>query len=123
MLLQTDESACRTKTEDGLRILDCMRGHPARWNDKTVVLFDAFVRGVHEGTVPDDNEFTLFELDGNGDVVGVQRQWAWLLVDNVCSSWPTTVPPFKRTIQHKEIRFSQWLESMQKDVECAFGIT
>jgi hypothetical protein len=25
------------------RILSIMRGHPARWNDKTIVLFDAFV--------------------------------------------------------------------------------
>jgi hypothetical protein len=104
------------------RILSSTRGHPARWNDKTVVLFDTFVRGIYEGSALDDNEFTLFELNGNGDVVAVQYQGAWLLVDNGYLSWPTTVPPFKRTIHHKVIRFSQWLESIRKDVECTFGI-
>jgi hypothetical protein len=85
-------------------------------------LFDAFVRGIYKGKILDDDEFTLFELDEKGDVVEVQYQGAWLLVDNGYLNWPTTVPPFNRTIHYKEIRFSQWLESVRKDVECTFGI-
>ena len=33
-----------------------------------------------------------------------------------------TMPPFKHTSSMKEIRWSKWVESMRKDVECAFGI-
>jgi hypothetical protein len=33
------------------RILSTTSGHPARWNDKTLVLFDKFIRGVHEGVI------------------------------------------------------------------------
>ena len=29
------------------RILHTTKGHPGRWNDKTLVLFDEFVRGIH----------------------------------------------------------------------------
>ena len=32
------------------RILSSTVGYPGRWNDKTLVLFDDFVRGIHEGT-------------------------------------------------------------------------
>ena len=32
------------------------------------------------------------------------------------------MPPIKRTCSQQEIRFSQWLESIRKDVECTFGI-
>jgi hypothetical protein len=81
------------------RILSTTHGHPACWNDKTIVLFDAFVRGIYEGKILDDNQFTLFELDKKGGVVEVQYQGTtWLLVDNGYLNWPTTVPPFNHTI-------------------------
>ena len=32
------------------------------------------------------------------------------------------MPPFKVTIDIAEIRWSKWVESMRKDVECTFGI-
>jgi hypothetical protein len=88
-----------------------MCGHPACWNNKTIVLFDAFVQGIYERKILDDNEFTLFELDEKGGVIEVQYQGAWLLVDNGYLNRPTTVPPFNCTIHYKEIRLLQWLES------------
>ncbi|KAL7425544.1 hypothetical protein ACHAXH_000097, partial [Discostella pseudostelligera] len=36
--------------------------------------------------------------------------------------WSVTVPPFKVTNHIDEIRWSKWVESMRKDVECTFGI-
>ena len=33
-----------------------------------------------------------------------------------------TVPPLKKSNMRSEIRFPEWLESLRKDVECAFGI-
>ena len=37
-------------------------------------------------------------------------------------NWSITVPPLKKSNYRSEIRFSEWLESMRKDVECTFGI-
>jgi hypothetical protein len=45
-----------------------------------------------------------------------------IVLDNGCLGWSTTVPPFKDLCNRLELRFSQWLESMRKDVECTFGI-
>ncbi len=44
------------------------------------------------------------------------------MVDNGYLAHSTTVPPIKTTVKRSEIRFSAWLESMRKDVECTFGI-
>jgi hypothetical protein len=45
-----------------------------------------------------------------------------VIVDNGYLRWSTTVPPFKVTNNIDEIRWSKWVESMRKDVECTFGI-
>ena len=47
---------------------------------------------------------------------------AYVIVDNGYLNWSTTVPPIKHSCNRSEIRFSQWLESLRKDVECTFGI-
>jgi hypothetical protein len=52
----------------------------------------------------------------------VKYKGAWLIVDNGYLNWATTVPPMKKSCIRSEIRFSAWLESMRKDVECTFGI-
>ena len=66
--------------------------------------------------------FELYDRDENGTIVKRQYQGAWLLVDNGYLSHSTTVPPIKTTNKRSEIRFSAWLESLRKDVECTFGI-
>lgn len=104
------------------RILSTTDGHPSRWNDKTLVLFDDFVKGIHDGTILDDATFELLERGPNGETVTVTYRGAWLMVDNGYLRWSTTVPPLKNTIYYNEIRWSEWIESLRKDVECTFGI-
>ena len=97
-------------------------GHPGTWNDKTLVLYDGLIRGVHEGELYSDNEFKLIELNDDNEEVEVTYKGAWFIVDNGYLNWSCTVPPIKHPITYEEIRFSEWLESMRKDVECTFGI-
>lgn len=104
------------------RILATTQGHPARWNDKTLALFDDFMQRLHHGDILDDVIFELYDCDINGRIFKRRYQGAWLLVDNGYLAHSTTVPPIKTTIKRSEIRFSAWLESMRKDVECTFGI-
>jgi hypothetical protein len=110
------------------QILATTAGHPARWNDKTLALFDTFMTDLKDGHIMNDMFFNLYEENGgnttqqNPTVVTRTYQGAWLLVDNGYLAWPTTVPPIKTTSSRIEIRFSGWLESMRKDVECTFGI-
>ena len=104
------------------RILSTTKGHPARWNDKTLATFDDFMQKINNGTILNDSLFELYDFDNEGVVIKRTYCGAWLLVDNGYLSWATTVPPIKTTIKKSKIRFSAWLESMRKDVECTFGI-
>jgi hypothetical protein len=114
------------------RILATTSGHPARWNDKTLALFDNFMTDLKDGIIMDDILFDLYKSTAAAvneidipipNIVTTRRyQGLWLLVNNGCFAWPTTVPPIKTTSSRTELRSSSWLESMRKDVECTFGI-
>ena len=104
------------------KILGSTLGHPATWNDKTVILFDELVCKVRDRKIYKDFEFMLFERDKNNNIIEVPYKGVWFLVDNGYLDWSCTVPPIKHGLTYEEIRFSEWLESMRKDVECAFGI-
>ena len=103
------------------RILGSTKGHPGSWNDKTVVLFDTFTKAIKRGDILQDNIFELLEKRGD-EIVKVKYRGIWIVVDNGYHAWSITVPPFKNTNFRDEIRWSEWIESMRKDVECAFGI-
>jgi hypothetical protein len=62
-------------------ILGTTSGHPGSWNDKTVVLFDKFLRDIKRGAILDDYEFELLEHQ-NGEVVAVKYRGVWVIVDN-----------------------------------------
>jgi hypothetical protein len=104
------------------QILATTEGPPARWNDKTLASFDLFMQGLHDGTILQDLLFSLYAYNTDGEVVQQRYRGGWLLVDNGYLARSTTVPPFKTTNSRDEIRFSTWLESLRKDVECTFGI-
>ena len=104
------------------KILYTTSGHPARWNDKTLVLFDEFVNSLNNGELDSEATFELYEYTPAGEIVRRKYRGAWLIVDNGYLDWSVTIPPMKTTDSRKEIRFSAWLESMRKDVECTFGI-
>ena len=104
------------------QILGTTFGHPATWNDKTIVLYDELLKGVKNGTLFEDYEFILFEYDSTGNIIEVCYKGVWFMVDNGYLSWSNTVPPLKDGLTYQQIRFSEWLESMRKDVECTFGI-
>ena len=97
-------------------------GHPSTWNNKTIVLFDELIYQINDGQYKDDYKFKLLEYDEKNNVVEVQYVGAWFIVDNGYLSWSCTVPPMKNPFTYKFVRLSEWLESMQKDVECTFGI-
>ena len=67
-------------------------------------------------------ELQLFERDLSGNTILVKYRGSWLIVDNGYLDWSVTVPPMKDPETYPELRWSKWLESMRKDVECVFGI-
>ena len=129
------------------RILASTLGVPGSWNDKTLVRFDHFLCAIRDGRTLEDAHFELLEKREDGEVVAVRYRGVWIMVDNGYLHWPVTVPPLTTPVNalhtflaplprredkphhahaqketYSELRWSKWLESMRKDVECTFGI-
>jgi len=105
------------------RILHSTPGGPARWNDQTMVRFDCFITQIcSAGSTLQDNTFELLARGRGGEVITVKYEGVYVIVDNGYLNWSCTVPPFTVTSNVDEIRWSKWLESMRKDIECMFGI-
>ncbi len=100
------------------RILNSTTGHPGRWNDKTLARFDPLLSQLQRGSFDDMMTFQCSTNQGKS----IKIKGAYVIVDNGYLDWSTTVPPFKDSMNKSEVRFSQWLESLRKDVECTFGI-
>jgi hypothetical protein len=103
-------------------ILYTTSGHPSKWNDKTLQIFDGFMKSIHDGSLMGDVIFELDDKDKEGNDIKVKYKGAWQIVDNGYMPWSTCVPPLKHNYYSADQRWSWWVESMQKDVECTFGI-
>lgn len=103
-------------------ILGSTRGHPGSFNDKTVVMYDDFIMDIKQGHIFSDYEFKLLEHCGE-EIVAVKYRGVWIVVDNGYHNWSITVPPFTNSCRRDEIRWSEWLESMRKDVEVSLSLT
>jgi Plant transposon protein len=97
------------------------RGHPARFNDKSLIRFDKFANKLKNGEVLDDAVFELKHIKAGGDIAKRKFRGAWLLVDNGYLDWSITIPPAKTPTSHSDKGFSDMAESLRKDVECCFG--
>jgi hypothetical protein len=107
------------------QILYSTKGHPGRWNDKTLAMFDEFLSGIHDGKILQDVEFELLswkDCNVGGEVVKTKYRGAWGLVDNGYHRWACTQAPSKVNSLLIEQRLSDWIESFRKDSECVFGI-
>ena len=100
------------------QILHSTTGHPGCWNDKTLVRFDSFMDELRKGAFGNMMTFELMKASCSH----TNMNGAYVIVDNGYLNWSTTVPPLHNSMYRSEIRFSQWLESLRKDVECTFGI-
>jgi hypothetical protein len=87
-----------------------------------MVRLDQFISGIRDGLLLQDNDFELLDYNRLGNVISVKYKGVYVIVDNGYLQWSCTVPPFTVTSDMDEIRWSKWLESMRKDVECTFGI-
>ena len=86
-------------------------------NDINIAKIDPFILDLMEGKyLP--VEFTLLKEDGTR----AQCYGAYLISDNGFLQTSIFMDPIKARFGEKEIFWSEWLESVRKDVECVFGI-
>jgi hypothetical protein len=87
-----------------------------------MVRLDDFIMAIHESSVLSDNKFNLLSHGPSGDVLQTEFSGVYIIVDNGYLDWSCTVPPITMTNVISKIRWSKWVELMQKDVKCTFGI-
>ena len=86
-----------------------------------LVYHDNFVRGIWKGHLLSNNQFELLDSNDN-NIFKVKYSGVWLLSDNGYHNWSTTIAPSKISTSADDLKLSQWIEPMRKDVECTFGI-
>lgn len=100
------------------KFLSFSTGFQGSMNDKTIVRFDTSVKEFRDGGLYATVEFTL--IDGNGS--STAQVGAWLLVDGGYHQWQCMHGPVRFCSRHDELLFNERMESLRKDIECAFGI-
>ena len=98
------------------RCMSLSRAFYGTKNDKTIALNDTFTVDMLSGIFK-DIEFPLY----GADEIIYLCSGAYVLVDNGYHRWACLVPPHKFPPTRDDVLWSEWVESVRKDVECFFG--
>lgn len=93
-------------------------GHYGTTSDKTIVKFDGFVQQIRLDKMYTNAEFELQV----GPNQWITEKGVYLLVDGGYHKWRIMQCPIKHTPEVDQVRWSEFAESIRKDVECSFGI-
>jgi Plant transposon protein len=92
--------------------------HYGTTSDKTIVKFDGFVNSVRFDKLFTEAKFKIQVSDASW----VVETGVYLLVDGGYHKWSIMQCPLKHTVEEDKARWSEFAESIRKDVECSFGI-
>jgi hypothetical protein len=109
--------ACQAIVDHNRRILFLSGLYDGRENDKNITADDAFTYDVMMGLF-NDVKYKLYDKDGVLRIC----QGGYIIVDGGYQDISCFVDPLHSANGHKEVHWSEFLESVRKDVECAFGI-
>ena len=93
-------------------------GHYGTTSDKTIVKFDGFVNSVKFEKLFTEAKFKV----QTSDTTWESETGLYLLVDGGYHKWRIMQCPLKHTNEADRTRWSEFAESIRKDVECSFGI-
>jgi hypothetical protein len=109
--------ACQAIVDHNRRILFLSDLYDGRENDKNITTDDTFTYAIMFGKF-NSVKYKLY------DEHGVLRmcEGGYIIVDGGYQNLPCFVDPLHEANGHKEVHWSEFLESVRKDVECTFGI-
>jgi hypothetical protein len=103
------------------RIMSSTASFQGTRNDRTIMIYDSHIKGVHNSTIPKTKvSFELMRKDGTSIKKG--NRDVFLICDNGYHKWKSMIAPFGLTSVREERLWSEGLESVRKDVECTFGV-
>ena len=99
-------------------IWSCSKGFLGSHNDQNLADADRYMEELRKGDIFADIEFEIFDEEGiKRKVTGV-----YLICDNGYKKHPHLICPYIYRSVKEQVYFSEYLESVRKDVECTFGI-
>ena len=99
------------------KIFHCSEAYLGSFNDMTITAHDDLCQSIRGGLL-DEVESTCIDADGVPRIV----KGRYLIVDGGYPKESWLMDPFGLACTMEEKRYSEWLESVRKDIECAFGI-
>ena len=93
-------------------------GHYGTTSDKTIVKFDRLVRNIRTKKYFTNAEYKL-QISPNE---WITEKGVYILVDGGYHKWRIMQCPIKHTPDIDEIRWSEFTESIRRDVEYSFSI-
>jgi hypothetical protein len=109
--------ACQAIVDHNRRILFLSELYDGRENDKNITSDDEFTYAIMMGKF-NSVKFKLYDEHG---VVNI-CEGGYIIVDGGYQNVPCFVDPLHDANGHKEVHWSEFIESVRKDVECTFGI-
>lgn len=85
-------------------------------NDKFIVRLDTYITNARNQLVHSDTEFEVFMGEGLSKTTGVYYSCV-----GGYHKWTCMMKPMKQTSNRDERLWSEWVESVRKDVDCCFG--
>jgi hypothetical protein len=109
--------ATQAVVDHNRRILFLSDLYDGRENDKTITMDDEYTYNILHGSL-NEVQFKMYDADG------VEKLFSggYLIVDGGYMKLPCLIDPMHDATGLKDTHWSEFLESVRKDVECAFGI-
>jgi hypothetical protein len=98
-------------------ILYCSLPYLGTYNDITITANDDLCQQFADGLL-DNVRYKLVGRDG----IPTWATGGYIIVDGGYQDASWLIPPFGAGCSYDEKRWSEWLESVRKDIECTFGI-
>lgn len=98
-------------------IMHCSNAFLGSFNDKTITANDSIPNAIKDGLL---SEVKCLMYDDNN--VPRLVQGGYLIVDGGYNKEPWLIDPDPNSVNIKRKLWSEWMESVRKDIECTFGI-
>ena len=99
------------------KILYCSEPYLGSYNDITICANDNLCQSIQEGLL-DTLSYTLIDEYGTPREV----EGGYIIVDGGYNDSSWLMCPYSSGCSIDEKRWSEWVESVRKDIECTFGI-
>jgi hypothetical protein len=101
-------------------VLYVSQGFYSTMNDKTAVKYVSFIQDLQTHRMYGDVIYKL--RTGPADDDFVECSQCYVICDGGYLEWPSTMCGFPPSGNRIKYKFSDWIASVRKDVECFFGI-